>query len=49
MGKLTSALGHFQPMHSLPMPINVRCYSNSEIIIRRSEVSLVVRKLLALR
>jgi len=27
-------------MHSVPVPINVRCYSNSDIIVRRSEVSL---------
>ena len=27
-------------MHSLPVPINVRCYSNSAIIVRRSEVTL---------
>jgi hypothetical protein len=27
-------------MHSVPAPINVRCYSNSDIIVRRSEVTL---------
>ena len=27
-------------MHSVPVPINVRCYSNSNIIVRRSEVTL---------
>jgi hypothetical protein len=27
-------------MHSAPVPINVRCYSNSDIIVRRSEVTL---------
>jgi hypothetical protein len=27
-------------MHSVPVPINVRCYSNSDIIARRSEVTL---------
>jgi hypothetical protein len=27
-------------MHSLPVPINVRCYSNSDMIVRRSEVTL---------
>jgi hypothetical protein len=27
-------------MHSVPVPINVRCYSNSDIIVRRSEVTL---------
>jgi hypothetical protein len=33
-------LGHSRPMHSVPVPINVRCYSNSDIIVRRSEVTL---------
>jgi len=27
-------------MHSAPVPINVRCYSNSDMIVRRSEVTL---------
>jgi hypothetical protein len=27
-------------MHSVPVPINVRCYSDSAIIVRRSEVTL---------
>jgi hypothetical protein len=27
-------------MHSVAVPINVRCYSNSDIILRRSEVTL---------
>jgi hypothetical protein len=27
-------------MHSVPVPINVRCYSNSDIIVRRSEATL---------
>jgi hypothetical protein len=27
-------------MHSVPVPINVRCYSNRDIIVRRSEVTL---------
>jgi hypothetical protein len=27
-------------MRSVPVPINVRCYSNSDIIVRRSEVTL---------
>jgi len=27
-------------MHSVPVRINVRCYSNSDIIVRRSEVTL---------
>jgi hypothetical protein len=34
------ALGHSRPMHSVPVPINVRCYPNSDIIVRRSEVTL---------
>jgi hypothetical protein len=32
-------IGHSQPMHSVPVPINVRCYSNSDVIVRRSEVT----------
>ena len=32
--------GHSRPMHSVPVPINVRCYSNSDIIVRRSEMTL---------
>jgi hypothetical protein len=35
-----SVVGHSRPMHSVPAPINVRCYSNSDIIVRRSEVTL---------
>ena len=27
-------------MHLVPVPINVRCYSNSNPIVRRSEVTL---------
>jgi len=34
------AEGHLRPMHSVRVPINVRCYSNSAIIIRRSAVTL---------
>ena len=34
------ALGHSRPMRSVPVPINVRCYSNGVIIVRRSEVTL---------
>jgi hypothetical protein len=34
-----SHLGHSRPMHSVPLPINVRCYSNSDMIVRRSEVT----------
>ena len=40
----TSVVGHSRPMHSVPVPINVRCYSNSDIIVRRSEVTLRARK-----
>jgi hypothetical protein len=35
-----SGMGHSRPMHSAPVPINVRCYSNSDMIVRRSEVTL---------
>ena len=35
-----SLLGHSRPMHLVPVPINVRCYSNSNPIVRRSEVTL---------
>jgi hypothetical protein len=41
--KLTAKMsvpGHSRPMHSVSVPINVRCYSNSDIIVRRSEVTL---------
>jgi hypothetical protein len=30
-------------MHSVPVPINVRCYSNSDIIVRRTEATLRAR------
>jgi hypothetical protein len=40
---LNSVLGP-RPMHSVPGPINVRCYSNSDIIVRRSEVTLRAKK-----
>jgi hypothetical protein len=36
----TSDMGHSRPIHSVPVPINVRCYSNSDMIVRRSEVTL---------
>ena len=40
-----SLLGHSRPMHSVPVPINVGCYSNSDIIVRRrSEVTLRTNK-----
>src|SRR5579859_7348270 len=35
-----SQVGHSRPMHLVPVPINVRCYSNSNPIVRRSEVTL---------
>jgi hypothetical protein len=35
-----SLMGHSRPMHSVPVPINVRCYSNSDIIVRRGDVTL---------
>ena len=35
-----SLLGHSRPMHLVPVPINDRCYSNSDIIVRRIEVTL---------
>jgi hypothetical protein len=31
-------------MHSVPVPINVRCYSNGDVIVWRSEVTLRARK-----
>jgi hypothetical protein len=36
---VTSEMGHLRPMHSGLVPINVRCYSYSDIIVRRSEVT----------
>jgi hypothetical protein len=35
-----NSIGHSRPMHSVPVPINVRCNSNSDIIVRRREVTL---------
>ena len=35
-----TGLGHSRPMHTVPAPINVRCYSDSDVIVRRSEVAL---------
>jgi hypothetical protein len=35
-----SQMGHSRPVHSVPVPIIVRCYSNSAIIVWRSEVTL---------
>ena len=32
-----SVPGLSRPMRSVPVPINVRCYSNSDIIVRRSQ------------
>jgi hypothetical protein len=34
-----SAAGHSRPMHSVPVSINVRCCTNGDIIVRRSEVT----------
>ena len=31
----TSLMGHSRRMHSVPVPINVRCCSKSDIIVRR--------------
>jgi len=39
-----SVMGHSRPMHSVHGPINVRCYSNSDIVVRRSEVTLRANK-----
>jgi hypothetical protein len=35
-----SDMGHSPPGRSVPVPINVRCYSNNDIVGRRSEVTL---------
>ena len=35
-----SQMGHSRPMHSVPVPINVRCYSNGDMIVRHSQVML---------
>ena len=35
-----SPSGHSRPMRSVPVPINVLCYSNSAIIVRRRAVTL---------
>jgi hypothetical protein len=37
-------MGHSRPMHSAPAPINVRYYSNSDMIVRRSEATLRAKK-----
>ena len=34
------SLGHSRPIQSVPVPINVRCYSDSDMIVRRSKVTL---------
>ena len=41
--QLASLHGHSRPMHSVPVRINVRCYSNSDIILWRSDVTLRAR------
>ena len=28
-----SQMGHLRPMHSVPVPIDVRCYSNSDTLL----------------
>jgi hypothetical protein len=33
-------IGHSRPMRQVPVPINVRSYSNSDIIVRLIEVTL---------
>ena len=38
--KFLRATRHSRPMRSVPVLINVRCYSNRDIIVRRSEVTL---------
>jgi len=38
--EFSHSLGHSRPMHSAPAPTNVRCYSHSDMIVRRSEVTL---------
>jgi hypothetical protein len=42
-----SEVGHSRPMRSVPVPIDVRCYSNSNIIVRRSEVTLRAKRRLS--
>ena len=37
-------LGHSRPMHLVPVPINVRCYPNSNAIVWRSEATLRANK-----
>jgi hypothetical protein len=44
-----SLMGHSRPMHSVSVPINVRCYSNSDIIVRRSEVTLRANRVVSHR
>ena len=44
-----SGMGHSRPMHSVPVPINVRCHSHSDIIVGRSEVTRRARKKLTHR
>ena len=39
-----SHMGHSRPIHSVLVPINVRCYANSGIIVWRSEVTLRANK-----
>jgi len=44
MTPLMPLKGHSRLMHSVLVPIDVRCYSDNAIIIRRSEVTLRARK-----
>ena len=37
---LMSVPGHLRPTHSAPVPTFVRCYSNSDRFLRRSEMTL---------
>jgi hypothetical protein len=40
LGRVVHNQGHSRPTHSVPLPINVRCYSNNDIVVRRSEMTL---------
>ena len=40
----TIHMGHSRPMHSVAVPINVRCYSDTDIIVRCTEVTLKASK-----
>jgi hypothetical protein len=36
---VTSEMSHSRPLHSVLVPIDVRCYSNNAVIVRRSAVT----------